>query len=96
MTKFFFFIVISFSLYNIPPCLLADWAHPLTVTVMMLVPRIQELEAPWARRKAVTLSLLGHTPQLAKEYLDIRSTQVSVNSWWNVRRAYFRGKYFAT
>ena len=75
---------------------MADWAHPLTVTVMMLVPRIQELEAPWARRKAVTLSLLGHTPQLAKEYLDIRSTQVSVNSWWNVRRAYFRGKYFAT
>ena len=69
------------------PPLLPAWAQPLTVTVRIMVPRIQELDWPWDSRKAVTLSRRGVTPQLAKEYRDMRSTQVSVSSWWKVSSA---------
>ena len=47
----------------------------------VMEPMIQEQTVPWDRRKEVTLLLCGVTPQLAKEYLAIRSTQVSVSSW---------------
>ena len=71
------------------PLLLPAWAQPLTVMVRIMVPRIQELDWPWDSRKAVTLSRRGVTPQLAKEYRDMRSTQVSVSSWWKVSSACF-------
>ena len=56
-------------------------------TCLRMRMRLQELDWPWDSRKAVTLSRRGVTPQIAKEYRDMRSTQVSVSSWWKVSSA---------
>ena len=58
-------------------------------TCLRMRMRLQELDWPWGSRKAVTLSRRWITVQLAKEYRDMRSTQVSVSSWWKVSSACF-------
>ena len=56
-------------------------------TCLRMRMRLQELDWPWGSRKVFTLSRRWVTVQLTKEYRDMRSTQVSVSSWWKVSSA---------